>query len=140
MKQTKQGIRSTKVVDEDAMLAFKPSPGVKHKDVYLRTFDATKKQMYSNQTGKFPITSAQGNKYIMVAVELDGNYIDAEPIQSRNAKALTEAYEKIFQRWKATGAVSLNWHILVNKAHEELKQAIHVNKCRVVLTPADLHR
>ena len=37
MKQTKQGVRSTKVVDEDAMLGFKQSPGVKHKDVYLRT-------------------------------------------------------------------------------------------------------
>ena len=35
MKQTKQGIRLTKVVDEDAMLGFKPGPGVKQKDVYL---------------------------------------------------------------------------------------------------------
>jgi hypothetical protein len=35
MKQTKQGARSTKIVDEDAMLGFKPQPGVKHKDVYL---------------------------------------------------------------------------------------------------------
>jgi hypothetical protein len=91
MKQTKQGIRSTKVVDEDAMLAARHSPGVKHKDVYLRTFDATKKQMYTDQTGKFPITSARGNKYIMVAVELDGNYIDAAPLPSRHAKALTDA-------------------------------------------------
>eukprot|EP00804_Cyclotella_cryptica_P025761 CCRYP_002952-RA/>CCRYP_002952-RA protein AED:0.42 eAED:0.42 QI:0/0/0/1/1/1/2/0/255 len=91
MKQTKQGIRSTTVVDEDAMLAFQPSPGVKQKDVYLRTFNATKKQMYTDQTGKFPITSARGNKYIMVAVELDGNYIDAAPLQSRNAKAPTDA-------------------------------------------------
>ena len=82
-KQTKQGVRSTKVVDVDAMLGFQPKPGVKHKDVYLIIFDATKKSMYSNQTGKFPITSAQGNRYIMVVVELDGNYIDCEPIQSR---------------------------------------------------------
>jgi hypothetical protein len=140
MKQTKQGIRSTKVVDEDAMLAFEPSPGVKHKDVYLRTFDATKKQMYTDQTGRFPITSARGNKYIMVAVELDGNYIDAAPLQSRHAKALTDAYEQIFQRWKATGAVNPNWHILDNEAPAELKQAIRANKCRVELTPADLHR
>ncbi|KAL7481114.1 hypothetical protein ACHAW6_006798 [Cyclotella cf. meneghiniana] len=57
-----------------------------------------------------------------------------------NAKALTNAYEKIFQWWKATGAVSPNWHILDNEAHEELKQAIRANKCRVELTPADLHR
>eukprot|EP00804_Cyclotella_cryptica_P012316 CCRYP_020812-RA/>CCRYP_020812-RA protein AED:0.35 eAED:0.35 QI:0/0/0/1/1/1/2/0/506 len=140
MKQTKQGIRSTKVVDEDAMLVFGPSPGVKQKDVYLRAFDATKKQMYTDQTGKFPIMLARGNKFIMVAVELDGNYIDAPPLPAQNAKALTDAYKKIFQRWKATGAVSPNWHILNNEAPEELKQAIRTNGCRVELTPADLHQ
>ncbi len=73
MKQTKQGVRSTKEVDKDAMLGLQHKPGIKHKDVYLIVFNATKKSMYSDQTGKFPITSARGNKYIMVAVELDGN-------------------------------------------------------------------
>jgi len=105
--------------------------------VYLIVFDATKKSMFSDQTGKFPITSARGNKYIMVVVELDGNYIDGEPLQLRSAKSLTKAYQAIFQRWKATGVICPNWHILDNEAPEELKQAIHNNKCRVDLTPAD---
>ncbi len=122
------------------MLNFKPKPGVKHKDVYLKVFDTTKKSMFSNQTGKFPITSACGNKYIMAAVELDGNYIDGEPLQSRFAQSLTKAYQAIFQHWNATGVICLNWHILDNKAPEELKQAIRENKCRVELTPADQHR
>ena len=51
MKQTLQGVRSTKIVDEDAMLGFKQQPGVKHKNAYLRVFDATKKSMFSDQTG-----------------------------------------------------------------------------------------
>eukprot|EP00804_Cyclotella_cryptica_P022238 CCRYP_017928-RA/>CCRYP_017928-RA protein AED:0.26 eAED:0.26 QI:0/0/0/1/1/1/3/0/814 len=76
----------------------------------------------------------------MVAVELDGNYIDAEPVKSRTAKALTKAYQAIFQRWQATGAVSPNWHMLDSEAPEELKKAIRANKCRVELTPADQHR
>ncbi len=123
------------------MLNFKPKPGIKHKDVYLKVFDATKKSMFSNQTGKFPITSACGNKYIMVAVELDGNYIDGEPLQSRFAQSLTKGYQAIFQRWNATGVICPNsWHILDNKAPEELKQVIRENKCRVELTPADQHR
>ncbi len=58
MKQTKQGVRSTKIVDADAMLGFKQQPGVKHKDVYLKVFNATKKSMFSDQMGKFPITAA----------------------------------------------------------------------------------
>jgi hypothetical protein len=111
-------------VDADAMLGFKQQPGVKHKYVYLKMFNATKKSMFSNQTGKFTITSARGNKYIMVAVELDGNCIDCELLLSWSAKSLTKAYQAIFQHWKATGVICLNWHILDNEAPEELKQAI----------------
>ena len=63
-KQTKQGVRSTKVIDKDALLDaetfLKPAPGIKFKDAYLQVFDTTKKAMYTNQTGCFPITSAKG--------------------------------------------------------------------------------
>ena len=68
------------------MLKFKPKPGEKHKGVYLHVFDATKKSMYTNQTGHFPIMSSHGNKYIMVAIKMDGNYINAEPMRSRKTK------------------------------------------------------
>ena len=118
----------------------KPTPGIKIKDVYLRVFDTTKKAMYSDQTGRFPITSAGGHKYTMVAVELDGNYIDTEPMKSRSARELTEAYKRIYARWKATGVICLNWHILNNKAPEEFLEAIRENGCRVEKTPADMHR
>ena len=140
MRQSRQGVRSTKVPDEDAMLGIKPTPGVKHKDVYLRVFDVTKKSMYTDQSGPFPRKSRRNNQYIMVAVELDGNYIDAEPLKTRKAKDLTEAYQKIYQRWKATGVICPNWHILDNEAPAEFKQAIRENKCRVELTPPDMHR
>ena len=66
MRQTKQGVRSTKIVDDGAIFGYKPKPGAKHKDVYLMVFDVTKKLMFSNQMGNFHITSARGNKYIMV--------------------------------------------------------------------------
>jgi hypothetical protein len=84
------------------MLGFQQKPGVKHKDAYLRVFDATKKALYTDQTGQFPIMSARANKYIMLVVELDGNCINEQPVQSRKAKDLTEPYQKIFQRWKST--------------------------------------
>ncbi|KAL7488826.1 hypothetical protein ACHAW6_014425 [Cyclotella cf. meneghiniana] len=59
--------------------------------------------------------------------QLDGNYIDTEPLQTRKAKDLTSAYQKIYQRWKATGVICLNWHILDNEAPHEFKQAICEN-------------
>ncbi len=68
--------------------------------------------MYSDQTGRFTITSASRHKYTMVAVELDGNYIDAEPIKSRLAKELTEAYKRIYARWNV-GRVRFHWLVLI---------------------------
>jgi hypothetical protein len=118
----------------------KPTPGIKIKDVYIRVFDTTKKAMYTDQSGRFPITSAGGHKYTMVAVELDGNYIDAKPIKSRTARELTEAYKRIYTRWKATGVICPNWHVLDNKAPAEFLEAIRASGCRVEKTPADMHR
>ena len=107
----------------------KPTPGVKHKDVYLRVYDATKKLMYSDQPGRFPNISQRKNQYVMVAVKLDGNYIDAELLKTRKANNLTKAYQCIYQRWKATSVICPNWHILNNESPEEFKQAILENKC-----------
>ena len=72
MQQQRQGARSTKVLDKDTLLGFTLSPGMGCKDIYLHVFNATKKAMYTNKTGRFSITFSKGNKYIMVAVELDG--------------------------------------------------------------------
>ncbi len=83
--------------------------------------------MYTDQTGRFPITSSRGNKYQMIAVELDGNYIDAEPLKTRKTKDLIDVYQWIWERWKALGVICPNWHILDNEAPEEFKQAIREN-------------
>ena len=139
MKQTRQNVRSTKATNDEET-DHMPTPGVKHHDAYIYIYDATKKSMYTDQTGRFPITSSKGSKYIMVAVELDGNYIDAETIKNRTAKELVEAYNRIWERWKTTGAVNPNWHVLDNEAPEEFKKAIRGNKCTVELTPPDIHR
>ena len=51
MQQQWQGVRLTKIMDEEATSArANPTPGAKHRDVYLRVYDATKKAMYTDQT------------------------------------------------------------------------------------------
>ena len=127
MRQSRQGVCSTKIANKNAVLEFLPTPGVKHKDVYSRTLDITKKAMYTDQTGRFPITSSKGNKYVMVAYELDGNCIDAEPMKDQTKGELVTAYKAIYARWKQTGTISPNWHILDNEAPEDLKAAIREN-------------
>jgi hypothetical protein len=44
--------------------------------------------MHSNQTGCFPATSSKGNQYIMVSVEFDGNYIDAEQMKNESEESI----------------------------------------------------
>eukprot|EP00956_Cyclotella_meneghiniana_P011432 scaffold16037_cov26-Cyclotella_meneghiniana.AAC.1 len=61
--------------------------------------------MYTDQSGPFPIKSRRKHQYIMVAVELDGNFIDAEPLKTRNAKDLTKAYQKVwYYLWESMDA------------------------------------
>jgi hypothetical protein len=132
-------VRSTKVIDEDNP-KVQQTPGAKHKDVYLWVFDATKKSVYIDQMGKFPIQPSWGNKYIMVAVEMDKNYYDAEPMQTRETKSLVTAYQAIYEWWKSTGVICPNWHMLDNEAPDDFKDLIHANNCKVESTPPDQHK
>jgi hypothetical protein len=51
--------------------------------------------MFSNQTGQFPTRSQQGNKYIMVMVEIDSNVILVEPMKSRKDEEMIQAYNAL---------------------------------------------
>ncbi len=54
----------------------------KMKDIYIKIYNATG-MMHINQTGRFPATSSRENKYIMVLVKVDENYIDTEPMKNK---------------------------------------------------------
>ena len=53
----------------------------KAKDVYIKVHSATE-TMHSDQTGRFPTTSSKGNQYMMVLVEVERNFIGAEPMKN----------------------------------------------------------
>jgi hypothetical protein len=57
--------------------------GIKTNCIYAATIDAG--QIYTDQTGHFPVISSKVNKYIMVLYEYDGNAILAEPIKNRTS-------------------------------------------------------
>jgi hypothetical protein len=48
--------------------------------------------MFSDQTGQFPTHSQQGNKYIMVMVEIDSKAILVEPMKSRKDEEMIGVY------------------------------------------------
>jgi hypothetical protein len=51
---------------------------------------------YSDQTGKFPIISSRGHKYIFVFYHYDTNTIICIPIKSRNTTDLCAAWLQAF--------------------------------------------
>ena len=93
------------------------------KDVYIKIHNATD-TMHSDQTGCFPATSSRGNKYIMVLVQVDGNYIDAELMKNKSEGSILKAYLTLWNRLTATRTVKPTMHIMDNKASEEYKKEI----------------
>jgi hypothetical protein len=95
--------------------------------------------MHSNQTGPFPATSSRGNQYIMVLVEVDRNYIDAEPTKNKKERSIIKAYLTLWAPLTASGTVRPSTRILDNKALVVYKEEIKKN-CNYQLMPPDNHQ
>jgi hypothetical protein len=63
-------------------------PPKKMRDVYIKIHNAAD-TMHSDQSGRFPATSSRGNQYVMVLVEVDGNYINHQrrAIEKQNGRS-----------------------------------------------------
>ena len=104
MDQEFKNLRTTKN-DLEADIAPDQDPdNIKTNDImcYITTMEATHKS-YSDQTGKFPITSSRGHKYIFVFYHYDTNTILGIAIKSRNTSDLCTAWYKAFELFKSHG-------------------------------------
>jgi len=95
--------------------------------------------VHFDQTGRFPATSSRGNKYIMVLVEIDGNYIDAEQMKNKTEGSMIKAYLALWERLTEIGAVKPTTHIMDNETSTEYKKVIRQN-CTIQLVPPNNHR
>lgn len=57
-------------------------PRTRTHDIYMKIEDQIGK-IYTDQTGRFPVTSTCGNKYTLVAYDYNSNTINAGPIKTR---------------------------------------------------------
>jgi hypothetical protein len=132
-------VRSTKIKVENKSTREKPPTREKKMhDIYIKIYNISN-TMHSNQTGCFPATLSISNQYIMVLVEVDRNYIDAEPMKNRSAGSMIKAYLTLWKQLTETGSVKPTTHILDNKASAELNKAIK-KYCTSQLVPPDNHR
>ena len=77
-------------------------PGVRTQMAYLQTVKFTGK-VSTGQTGRFPVTSSRGSKYLMVLYAHDSNAILAEPLTSCSERKLILATRVLYSYISARG-------------------------------------
>ena len=75
----------------------------------------------------------------MVLVEVDANYIDAEPMKNRTEQEMIRAYQALLERIKSTGVCDPKKHIMDNEASAEFKKVIK-KQSKLQMVPPDSHR
>jgi hypothetical protein len=96
-------------------------------------------QVFSDQTGRFPVTSSKGNKYIMILYDYDSTAILAEPIKNRSATELLRAYSLLHQYLLDRG-LKPQLQKLDNECSAALKQFMRTADIEFQLVPPYSHR
>jgi len=124
IKQIKQNIRSTKSQMSNL--------------VYTKEYELSK-LICSDQTGRFPVTSNRGNKYVMVVLDYDSNAIISQPIPSRSQTHLLQAFTTIHNKLKQAGR-NPTFVRLDNEAPNNMKQYMTQQNLHFQLVPPHNHR
>jgi hypothetical protein len=108
-------------------------------DVYTKMCKVCE-TMFFDQTGQCPMQSQQGNKYIMVMVEINSNAILVEPMKSCMDAEIIQAYDALLQQLKRIGIVPKK-HVLDNKVSKNMKNHIcNTHKFDMGLVPPGCHQ
>ena len=106
--------------------------------VYMTLTDLDGK-LYSNQTGRFPITSNRGNCYVVIFYAVDGNYIKAHPIKSHYHSQLIKDHDEVYDFLRVQG-YRLQMHKMDNETSKDVENFILEQQAKVQYTTADIHR
>ena len=104
----------------------------------LTDFNATNKA-YGDLTGKFPIESSRGNKYLLIIYDYDSNAILATALQNRQAGTIKKGWEKLHTILATRGAAP-KLYIMDNEASLDLKSSMTKNNIAYELVPPMVHR
>jgi hypothetical protein len=96
LNQQRQNARTTKMKEAELLDSENDQDhGIKTQLVYAATIDAG--QIYTDQTGRFPVVSSKGEKNIMILYDYDIHEILAQPIKDRTAPELLKAFQNMEQ-------------------------------------------
>jgi hypothetical protein len=105
--------------------------------VFVEAIDATG-PIYTNQTGRFPITSSQQHKYIMVSYDYDSNWIFTEPLKSCSELEMVCGYSKL-HKYLTNRGLKPQLQQLDNEAPSGLKKFMKQNGVDYQLVPNHIH-
>ena len=129
MNQTWQRMQSTKCV----MSNMQPVQDY----TYFATTDTTS-IIHIDQTGKFPIKSSHGFKYVMICYAYSCNAILTNPFKHRSANKLFQANQHLYTILHNAG-LSSHMHKLDNKTSADIEHFIATQNAAVQFVPLDNH-
>jgi len=126
------------LISEDTNKIDPTLPQTHKHDVFM-TIELATGKIYTDQTGRFPVTSTRGNKYILVAYDYDSNTINAKPLKSCTGPDLLKSYQTIQTLLEQRGLKPCV-HFLDNECPNILKAFIHDKQEKYQLVPSHIHR
>ena len=59
-----------------------------------------------NQAGRYPVTSFEGHKYVIVMVDVDTGYITVAPISSQKSPQIVKGFQECYKELKSKGIIA----------------------------------
>jgi hypothetical protein len=137
MHQQRQNTRSTKTRPPSTAPALEPTYTGKKDFMYATIVDSG--QIHSDLTGRFPTTSAKGNKYVLVLYDYDTNNVITEPMKSRGDQEMVRAYNKLIQELVDHG-FKPRLQRLDNECSSALRSLLNQHNIQFQLAPPHMHR
>ncbi len=139
MKKQRQNVQSTKAREQQTVTdEFELRRSLTKQNLMVKVINA-QQTVYTDQTGWFLVQSSWGNRLLMLIYNVDGNYIDVEPMKDNKDNSMIKAYESFWGRITKLRENKPSLHILNNKASTAFKAATKQN-CNLQLVPPNTHR
>jgi hypothetical protein len=146
MDQRRTGIRSTKsshaIPPPDTINTMEEPEQAPQNDktnMVFMTIAEAEGKLFTDQTGRFPVTSNRGNNYIVLFYVVDANFIKSYPIKSRHRTELLKAYDDVYKYLRIRG-YRPKLHRLDNETSKDVEEFIAEQNAKHQYTPPDIHR
>jgi hypothetical protein len=96
-------------------------------------------QIFTDQTGRFPVTSNQGHAYLVIFYVNNANVISSVPIKNCTKEELLRAYQLAYEYLTCRGFKPL-LHKMDNETSKDVEDFIKSQQMTLQYTPPDIHR